>query len=498
MSSPVKPIRLAARSAPGTSRRSSRSTPMPGRFSAVDLVGALAIGTPRASHSKRGRAAAGQLLLGHPLLQLGGGDAEQRRQLRRRPRPGPSPAPGRRTRSAPRRCARARAPDRSKMRAARREQGHGAQPVAAARASAYAGRRRRPASRPAGRRSTANRASARNAPSRSRRSAGQPGSRARRTAPAAAWARRPALGGAPVRAFAGRAAACRRRGRRRGRLRPGARPSCRRGPSAASRSRSCVTVGRRPAARSRRRSVPPVRRGRLLARGARFAARPPSRTCSAGGTGPGSRRGPRVRVAPLPDGPTARRVRLRVEDPAAAARPPRSHRSVGRRPVRERRAGARSRAAPRRIAFGVPAWFRRPRRHGSPPHALRGDGRRSPAPGFGTPITLPSGSRMYAGVPASTRPSLRAAAVQAARRLPPRRSPARSCCCWMSSAACCLSACPAGTSSRAILVLTTRMPSTPADDQRQHQRDERRPRRADRRRRRDPQPRRGRLARTVA
>ena len=47
---PVKPIRFAARSCPGSSRRSSRTTPMPGRFSASTAL-PVAMSTPRARYS---------------------------------------------------------------------------------------------------------------------------------------------------------------------------------------------------------------------------------------------------------------------------------------------------------------------------------------------------------------------------------------------------------------------------------------------------------------
>ena len=102
-------------------------------------------------------------------------------------------------------------------------------------------------------------------------------------------------------------------------------------------------------------------------------------------------------------------------------------------------------------------------------------------------MAWPSGSRMYAGGPDSTRPSCRALAV----RLPgafARRSACSSCCSSRSRRACC---CCELLEPEGVLVdlgVDHQDAEHPADHQHQDQRHERRPGHPDRRRRRHPQP----------
>ena len=85
----------------------------------------------------------------------------------------------------------------------------------------------------------------------------------------------------------------------------------------------------------------------------------------------------------------------------------------------------------------------------------------SPLPGFGTPKILPSGSRMYAGLSALTRPSRRAAASRLPGLLLAAISFSRSC--WVeSSLACCFCSVSISKEFSAVLVLISRMPITPA------------------------------------
>ena len=441
----MKPIRLAARSCPGTSRRSSRRDADAGQVQRRDPRRPSSMLDAAGQVLELRRAAAGpRACVPACGTSSDGGDAEQRRERR-----------GRRGRVLDQRRV---GVDVAGLDAVRQHRaGRGRRWRRAARAAppsveplAAGPRRRTPARRsPAAPTSrtpiTANSSSASTVASRSRRrgspSRGGRGGRggvrpaggaaavgrgrARGAAPRAAAAAVRSVAAVAVRrpfrsAAAARAVRCRRRCRRR-RRRPG-------------------RVGR---------PVPALRAGLVapaLVRRPAGAGAGPAWRCRPGGVAvrapprPAWRRGPARRRRPAAVEHLQRRAE-RVRRRAPGAAPGRSGRG------RCARAGcscARRRcppspATPRAVDGIRPAGSRRrpprsgapePRRDGSPRRGWRGgsSGRGTatarppagrslvmlgaPPAGCGTPMTWPSGSRMNAGESAGTRPSRRAAAAR--------------------------------------------------------------------------------------
>ena len=201
--------------------------------------------------------------------------------------------------------------------------------------------------------------------------------------------------------------------------------------------------------------------GAVRSPGGRGPAAPPSSTCSAG------RNGSVVRPA---RGDAGALVAARARSARAACTPARRRCRRNRGPGRRRaepsagggvtRSAAPGLLAPARCLVGAAAarvTARSPRWRGS--CAVTAS---SPPPGFGTPMTLPSGSRMYAGLPALTRPSLRAGARPGCPGCRRRRSAFSSCCCWSPARPARSCSCSIWNEFSFVLVLTSRMPSTPA------------------------------------